>query len=252
MSGTGASTFLDHPLIISAGNGFFKFRNAIFPVTFLLIFLVSRPGSYSLGSRTADRAVFVAGALLALAGQAFRLAVIGYAYIKRGGKEGKVYADTLVVRGFYAHTRNPMYVGNAAIAIGMSLIYGSAVTYFVAIPFFIFVYLCITATEEKYLRGRFGASFESYMKNVNRFIPNFSGLGRSLGEFRYDWKKAVRMDYGTSFLVFLGIGFVGAWRAYPRFGPRAVITFVAYGAVLLIYYGWARFMKKTGRLASAG
>ena len=58
-----------------------------------------------MGNEELDRWMVLLGILTASAGQLFRFAVIGFAYIKRGGKEGKVYADELVIRclpGTYA------------------------------------------------------------------------------------------------------------------------------------------------------
>ena len=123
-----------YPILLQSGHFFFKFRNALFPIVFVLLFLFSRPSLF-LGSEFLDRYVVLLGSLIALAGQAFRLLVIGFAYIKRGGKNGKVYAETLVTKGFYAHTRNPMYVGNFLIAFGLGLVYGSPWVYFFVIPF---------------------------------------------------------------------------------------------------------------------
>ena len=97
-------------LFIHFGKFFFKFRNAIFPLLYLCMLVFTRPGVF-LGDLQLDRYVCILGIAIALAGQTFRILVIGFAYIERGGKDGKVYAESLVQTGFYAHVRNPMYVG---------------------------------------------------------------------------------------------------------------------------------------------
>ena len=43
---------------------------------------------------------------------------IGYEYIVRGGRQGKVYAEDLVQGGVFAHSRNPLYLGNLLIIVG--------------------------------------------------------------------------------------------------------------------------------------
>ena len=109
---------------LKAGRFFFKYRNNLFPIIFLLVFFLVPPGMV-LGNPYVDFLFVVGGALMAFAGQALRLIVIGLDYIDRGGKDKKVYASRLVVGGIYSHCRNPMYVGNMLIGSGIGLLYGS-------------------------------------------------------------------------------------------------------------------------------
>lgn len=164
-----------HRLFLACGHFFFRVRNGLFPCTLLLLFFFTRPARF-LGYPVLDKFLVAAGIAIALAGASFRMAVIGYAYIQRGGKDGKIHADRLVVRGFYAHTRNPMYVGNFLITVGMSLIYGSVWACGIVIPFFAFVYLSIVVAEEAYLLDRFGGDYETYTKRVHRFLPALRGI----------------------------------------------------------------------------
>lgn len=238
--------------MLKSGAFFFKYRNAVFPIVFVLVALSSRPNLF-FNDLSIDRATMLIGAVLTLSGQALRLAVIGYAYIKRGGKDGKVFAETLVIRGFYAHCRNPMYTGNLLIGIGLAIVYGSWVSYAVAAPFFVFVYLAITETEENYLRKQFGEEYERYTKSVNRFIPNFTGLDASLKDFRYDWKRAIRKDYGTVFGSVSGIFLIAGWKARLFRGaenPRALAPFLVPFGVMCALYIFARIFKKFGYLSS--
>ena len=235
MSESPASKF-----ILSAGNFFFRYRNALFPAVFFFVFVMSAPIPRS---PFAD-AFEALGVALVVAGQAFRLAVIGFAYIKRGGKDGKVFAEKLVVRGFYAHTRNPMYVGNGLIVLGLSLAYQSVWSLGVALPFFLSAYYAIVAAEERYLRAQFGEEYEAYARRVNRFIPDFRGLRASLSEFRYDWKRAIRKDYGNIAFAALALLAIGA-----REGLDRVWLFRGLFVTGAFYFA-ARFLKKSGRLAS--
>jgi hypothetical protein len=91
--------------LITSGNFFFKVRNGLFPLVYLALLLFARP-SVLFGSPVANTLVLGLGAVLAVAGEFLRCLTIGYEYIKRGGRDGKVYADSLVKGGVYAHTRN--------------------------------------------------------------------------------------------------------------------------------------------------
>lgn len=240
-------------ILIAAGNFFFRFRNALFPVIFIMLTLFTRPALF-LGNPYLDKVVVWLGVTMALLGQGFRLFVIGYAYIKRGGKDRRVYADNLVIKGFYAHTRNPMYAGNFLIAVGLGLVYGSPWVYFFVIPFFAFVYLSIVTAEETYLSKRFGQEYEDYRARVNRFIPNLQGIGKSLRELHYDWKRAIRKDYGTLFGTLLGSLMINLWKNYYLYGlaeKKDVILTMGIMIILgFLVYLFVRFLKLTGRLNS--
>jgi len=72
-----------HPQwMLASGNFFFRFRNSLFPCLFLVPAPVTRPAQF-MGNPEYDRIVMCVGAALALTGQAFRLFVIGFAYIKQ-------------------------------------------------------------------------------------------------------------------------------------------------------------------------
>jgi protein-S-isoprenylcysteine O-methyltransferase Ste14 len=79
----------------------------------------------------------------------------------------------LVVVGFYRYVRNPMYVGFAAGWIGLWVVFGHANP--VAIAAVAVVALCVhlfvVFYEEPTLRKKFGAEYEQYCQNVQRWIP---------------------------------------------------------------------------------
>ncbi len=238
-------------ILLASGNLFFRVRNALFPVIFICLFLFTRPALF-FGNELMDRFIVTVGVLAAMAGQCFRLSVIGFAYIKRGGKEGRVYADDLVIEGFYAHTRNPMYVANYLMTVGLGLMYGSPWVYFFVIPFFSYVYLSIVVAEENFLRSKFGPEYDEYCRNVHRFVPNFRGLKDSLKKFSYDWKKVIRKEYGTLFGTLFALDFIPLWKAWYIYGFAAKNTEIIVRIFLLVPgvlgYLWVRKLKKSGKL----
>ncbi len=239
-----------HRWTVAVGAFFFRNRNAVFPLVFALMVLLLRPRV--LGSPAVDHWLVVCGAVVALLGEGVRLATIGFEYIERGGKEGKVYASRLVQGGIYAHTRNPMYLGNLMIAIGMTMATGAPAAYAVIIPAFLFIYLAITSTEEEFLRNQFGREYEDYCARVPRFFPSLRGLGRTLLGMRYNWKRSLRQDLSTLVGLLLGLSLLPVWRTFFLHGfaaanaiaPRA---FGLSGGILAGY--WAVYwLKKHGRL----
>jgi len=177
--------------LILIGQFFFKYRDLVSPVMVIAIALMQRP-RLLFGSRHWDAVLDAAGVLLALSGQILRAAVIGFAYIKRGGKDRQVYADTLVQEGFFAHCRNPLYVGNCLILIGYFVILNTPAGYLIGVPFFAFLYWTIVLAEEDFLRRKFESSYVSYCHAVNRFVPDLRGLRKTLDGMKYDWRRLIR------------------------------------------------------------
>ncbi len=234
-------------MLVNLGKFFFKYRNGLFPAIYLLLVLFTHPGLF-LGDAHWDRFISAAGVLIALVGEVFRMIVIGFAYIRRGGKDGKVYADSLVQSGFFAHVRNPMYVGNYLIMLGFVMLYGSIWAYLVVLPFFTLVYYSIVKNEEDYLKHKFSQEFEGYSKKVNRFIPNLKGLKSSLKQYEYDWRKVLKKEYGTIFVVLAGLLAIVIWKEIYFFGfenRRAEIWMLASLFIpVILFYGTIRYLKK--------
>jgi hypothetical protein len=150
----------------------------------------------------------VVGTIIALSGQTLRALTIGLAYIKRGGKKKKVYAETLVQEGIFAHCRNPLYLGNLLILIGVGIAGNSLLFVLFGIPFLIFAYLAIIYAEENYLGKKFGQEFDDYCRRVNRIIPNFSGLGNTMKGMEFKWNRLVVKEYATPFVWVTGLTFL--------------------------------------------
>lgn len=236
---------------IAIGNFFFRYRNALFPLVFLLSVSVLRP-KLLLGSATVNRFVIILGMVCAGFGQVFRLMTIGWEYIHRGGKDGKVYAQRLVQRGMYGITRNPMYIGNALIAVGMALSTCSPVIYGLIIPFFLFVYQAIVSAEENYLLNKFGAEYEAYRAKVNRFIPSLRLIPEAFSGMRYNGVLALRHDLSTIAGLAMGLIALPAWRTYfleglPEAQTAAVRAVVLSSAVGLVFAPLL-FLKRHKRL----
>jgi len=237
--------------LVRYGNFLFRWRNTIFPVVQLLLFFGLQP-KYPAGSERLDNVVDAIGILVALLGQVLRIGVIGFAYIIRGGKNQRVYAEDLVTSGFFAHCRNPLYVGNMLVLLGLFLLHNNPWVYIIGVPFFLLAYIAIVAAEEAYLRAKFGAAYDAYMRDVPRWIPRFRALRESVSGMRFNWRRVLLKEYGSTF----------AWTAaavaimasdtlwYFEYGERAtylnalVVVFV----VLVVGYGIARYLKLSRRL----
>ncbi len=86
----------------------------------------------------------------------------------------------LVVVGFYRYVRNPMYVGFAAGWIGLWVIFGhpNPVLMAAVAAVALGVDLFVVFYEEPTLRGKFGADYEEYCRNVRRWWPRLRGWNK--------------------------------------------------------------------------
>jgi protein-S-isoprenylcysteine O-methyltransferase Ste14 len=139
------------------------------------------------------------GAAVAALGQLVRAVTIGFRYVIRGGRGRRVYAEDLVTDGVYGLVRNPMYVGNLLIVVGVAIAANSWATIFLGVPLAVFMYVCIVAAEEQYLLGRFGEAFKAYCRDVPRWLPRPGALFRPSEPMQFRWRRLVVKEYGTPF-----------------------------------------------------
>jgi protein-S-isoprenylcysteine O-methyltransferase Ste14 len=242
-----------HRALVRFGNFLFSGRNLIFPLAFLAIAAVSFPRA-PFGSERADIILDAIGLCVAAAGQTLRAVVIGLAYIRRGGKEKKIHADRLVQDGIFAHSRNPLYVGNMMVFLGLFIVLNSTWGYLVGVPFFYIAYLSITLAEEDFLRKQFGEEYVAYCRRVNRFLPSWKGMAATMRSMSFDWGRLIRKEYGSTFIwITAALGLllweVAARQGWDSVGPRAIVLATVWGMALAAYL-LARYLKKTGRLSA--
>lgn len=237
--------------LVRYGNLMFRWRNTIFPVVLLALFFAFRP-VWPGGSERSDNLLDLAGILVALAGQALRVAVIGYKYIVRGGKNQRVYATDLVTSGFFAHARNPLYLGNILVLLGLFLVHNSPWVYAIGIPFFLIGYIAIVAAEEDFLRGKFGAAYDAYCRDVPRWIPRLGGLSQSLAGIPFNWRRVILKEYGSTYAWLGGaiVLMVADTLRYRDYAERAGYLNALWWAagVATVLYGTARWLKLSRRL----
>jgi protein-S-isoprenylcysteine O-methyltransferase Ste14 len=237
-------------LLTSAGHFFFKVRDALFPVVLLLAGFGTRP-QLAGGSVELDHWMDALGFAVALGGQAWRFLVVGLDYIARGGRNRQVWAESLVDGGMFAHSRNPLYVANVIIILGLALVHNGWVMY-ALVPFFMMVYAAIVSAEEEYLRGRFGDAYAEYCRRVPRWLPSLGGMLTTIRSSEFDWLKVLRKEYGTVFAWTSGLLVFLVWEHYspsaPAITPAELYAVAAAWVVLAVAYVVTRTLKLRGRL----
>lgn len=237
--------------MISIGNFFFKYRNFLFIFLYLALFIPSAP-LFRESVFGPDYWLYplIGGLIITLSGQLIRGVTIALAYIVRGGKDKKVHAEDLVTQGIFNHCRNPLYVGNILMLVGVGVLINSLLFTAVFIPLFLFIYQAIVLAEENFLRGKFGPQFDQYCNRVNRWLINFNGIGATFSSMSFNAKRWLIKEYNTQTVWLLGIVVILLYY-YPQltnFNTTLRDTIFAVSCFLLAcYYLTIRYLKKSGK-----
>jgi protein-S-isoprenylcysteine O-methyltransferase Ste14 len=177
-------------MITRAGRLLFRWRSFTpLPLVLLAVPLLWR-------SRGAASPLWLAGGLLLCAlGQALRAWVLGQVPDGTSGQNEKMIAVSLNTSGPYALTRNPLYLGNFAIAIGLCVVAHDPLLIALVAALFGVQYRAIIAAEEEFLRGQFGADYDAYSALVPRFWPRLAAI-RAARPF--DWRRALRKEHNPA------------------------------------------------------
>jgi protein-S-isoprenylcysteine O-methyltransferase Ste14 len=149
-----------------------------------LIFTIIAPGFWTVampswmlprGVRPELRGTGLLGLALIAAGAALYVATAFWGFALRGeGTPAPIDPPKkLVVEGPYRVVRNPMYWAVTFVMLGEAVAFRSPALAELAIAFFAGTMLFVLLYEEPTLRGKFGAEYEAYCRQVPRWLPRF-------------------------------------------------------------------------------
>jgi protein-S-isoprenylcysteine O-methyltransferase Ste14 len=183
--------------MIKIGNFLFRYRDKAFPLIILSLFIIAVPPHDLFNKEYLENIKDILALIIAFTGLSVRAIVIGFAYIKRGGMNKKVYAENLVTDGIFGICRNPLYVGNVLIYTGVFLMHGNPLVTLTGICLFLFIYQCIVYAEETYLAEKFGKGYQEYCADVPRWIPKFSRFKEATEGMSFNIRRVILKDYTT-------------------------------------------------------
>lgn len=238
--------------MIRIGNFFFKYRNWIFVLFYAALFIPTWPlfSKSQFGINYFIWPISI-GVFITCFGQLIRGLTIGLAYIIRGGKQGKPFADKLVTEGIFNHCRNPLYIGNILMLLGIGILANSFVYVFIVIPVFLFIYQAIVIAEEDFLRKKFGRGFDDYCLQVNRWLPNMKGFTKTFNSMSFKWKRWVIKEHTTQLIWLVGITLI-LFLKYPeltgddKYNRNIYLSITL--SLLLIAYSVFRYLYKSGKI----
>jgi protein-S-isoprenylcysteine O-methyltransferase Ste14 len=168
---------------------FFKYRSYT-PIPFLILMLIYE---------NANVWSLILGFIIALIGEFIRFWGVSWA-----GSEtrttGSVGGTYLIISGPFAHVRNPLYVGNILMYLGLGVMSFSIFPYLqiAALIFFFVQYYYIIKEEEGYLRKTYGKSYEDFTNSVPRLIPRFTAYkAENVEQPPFDSKDGLKSEKRT-------------------------------------------------------
>jgi protein-S-isoprenylcysteine O-methyltransferase Ste14 len=109
------------------------------------------------------------GGGLAIAGLALR--AWARVHIGRSSDTRRLHARRLVTTGPYAVTRNPLYLGNVAIATGLATWIGAGLAAPILAIALVAHYTRVILAEERQLEAAFGEPYRAYRGATGRWLP---------------------------------------------------------------------------------
>lgn len=238
--------------MVSIGNFFFRYRNVLFIFLYLALFI---PSPRIFTENALGQYFYIwpitLGLVITVSGQLIRGLTIGLAYIVRGGQNKRVYAENLVTEGVFRHCRNPLYVGNILMLLGVGILSNSILFVGILMPLFLFIYQAIVLAEENFLRNKFGKDFEMYCQRVNRWWINWKGIGQTFKGMQFNMRRWILKEYNTQFIWLVGITLI-LLIYYPQITSndndlRNILIAIFLAALTLIYL-FVRYLKKSGKM----
>jgi len=151
------------------GNFFFKIRSFT-PIPFIFALLYfAKPAGYTV----------VIGILFILVGEFLRMWAVGYAGASTRARTLGAARD-LVTTGPYSYVRNPLYLGNFLLSLGVCLVANVYWLVAVLIIGYFFQYLPIIAVEEAYLLEACGSVYQTYQEQIPALRSTIPSLPRTL------------------------------------------------------------------------
>ena len=135
------------------------------------------------------------GAVLMVIGEMIRFWALGFME-KKGQK--------LAMSGPYAFVRNPLYVGNFFLGLGIAVLVWNWIIMVLFLIGFLGIYSGTIRGEEKHLLEKFGKTFEDYCKNVPSLFPRFSPYDAP-GKDSFLWSRITKHH---EYITVMGIALV--------------------------------------------
>lgn len=184
----------------NTGNWLFRWRSYL-PLIGIGIFLLAlREYEYPGHSERLDHIWEVVCLIVSFFGLGIRIVTIGHTPKGTSGRNTKhQVAETLNTTGIYSVVRNPLYLGNFFMGLGIALFAHLWWLTLIYILIFWLYYERIIFAEEAYLRNKFGNEYLEWANKTPVFIPKVSQYRKA--NLPFSLRNVLRREYNGFFVV---------------------------------------------------
>ncbi|RKU21653.1 hypothetical protein C6499_21905 [Candidatus Poribacteria bacterium] len=178
------------------GNFFFKIRSFT-PIPFIFALLYfAEPAWHALAI----------GVPFIVVGELLRIWAVGYAGASTRARTLGAARD-LVTTGPYGYVRNPLYLGNFLLSLGICLVANVYWLVAILVVGYFFQYLPIITLEEAYLLESCGSVYQTYREQVPRFIPQFHSYPDA-SPHDFSFARAIKSEKRTLTAIICVVGLI--------------------------------------------
>ncbi len=223
--------------LVTSGAWLFRWRSYI-PLIFLFLFIPAlMEFNFPYNSHTADFIWEIFCLLISFFGLLIRCFTVCYTPRGTSGRNTKTQrADSLNTKGIYSMVRNPLYIGNYLMILGVILSMNAWYCPIIYTLLFVLYYERIIITEENYLSEKFGEEFAAYTARVPSVIPKFSLWQKS--DFSFSLRNVFKREYPGFFALIVAHTvreFLGVYAVYGFFKFEAFwVNLLLFGTVVYI------------------
>jgi protein-S-isoprenylcysteine O-methyltransferase Ste14 len=234
------------------GQWLFRWRSYL-PLFLIALFLIAfRDFKYPFGSHRLDYLWEIFCLFVSMLGIVLRALTVGFIPKGTSGRNTKgQVAEDLNTTGMYSLVRNPLYLGNFIIWLGISLFVRLWWFSLIVILIFGIYYERIIFAEEEFLRHQYGHRYLEWAEKTPAFFPKFNGWRKPALPFSF--RTALKREHTGFFAViaiFTFLEIIGDYFVKRIFEFDTAWKIIFFSG-LIIYLG-LRTMKKTNLLNVAG
>ena len=183
-----------------SGNWLFRWRSYV-PLMVIGIFLLAMRGyEYPGHSEKLEDYWEIFCLVISFFGLGIRIITVGHTPKRTSGRNTKKQvADTLNTSGLYSAVRNPLYLGNFFIGLGISLFANMWWLVLVYILIFCIYYERIIFAEEEFLREKFGQEYLEWADRTPVIIPRFSQYKKA--DLPFSFRNVLKREYNGFFAI---------------------------------------------------
>lgn len=199
------------------GNFLFKNRSHLPLLLLPLILLGVFTNHYSSNISFWDFSYNILCILVSTLGFFIRIITIGHVPKNTSGRNRKKQiADKLNTTGIYSVVRNPLYLGNFLMWLGIIMYVRSIYTIIIFILIFFLYYERIIYTEESFLADKFKDEFNNWARKTPSFIPKFR-LWQKF-DLHFSLRNVLKREYSGFLGALVSFYFIHFLRIFSHTG----------------------------------